>query len=65
MLKNLNRAQMADTVGGALSRTPAGTTVFDGSPQVIYVDEDGNVVCGYPPKKDTLRLNRDTLTLKG
>jgi hypothetical protein len=54
MLQELNTQAMRNVIGGRLAGQPywpniPGTKPYDGIIHTIYVDKDGNIVCGTPP----------------
>jgi bacteriocin-like protein len=56
MLQELNKQDMQNIIGGQIigvktwPKTP-GTQPFGGIIYTMYVDKDGNIVCGTPPSK--------------
>jgi hypothetical protein len=55
MLQELNKQEMRNVIGGKLAGQVLfpnipGTKPYVGTIFTIYVDKDGNIVCGIPPK---------------
>lgn len=52
MLQELNKQEMQNVVGGSLTGSLPnipGTKLYNGPMHTIYIDKDGNIVCGTPP----------------
>jgi hypothetical protein len=69
MLQELNKQAMKSVVGGQLSKAGSptnipGTKFLPGLIQTIYVDKDGNIVCGTPPWLPKPKPNVDPIRPK-